>query len=151
MFCTTNLCSDPTSKPSKTLQSTQHPPSELRGSALSIDGRGAAQFVGKVEKCPKIVIVSSSCTSLTTISAHTSTNVTMPSVALSWPAMSIRGLLRPKDGLRPAWLHGDLRCRFSPSIRDRHRKRLRSLGLADSRPTDLDRLDWPGPPLARPL
>ena len=53
MFCTTNLCSDPTSKPSKTLQSTQHPPSERQGSALSIDGRGAAQFVGEVEQCSK--------------------------------------------------------------------------------------------------
>ena len=40
MFCTTNLCSDPTSKPSKTLQSTQHPPSERQGSVLLIDGRG---------------------------------------------------------------------------------------------------------------
>ena len=47
------LC--PTSKPSKTPQSTSSQPSEWHGRGLSIGGRGADQFVGDVEKRPKIV------------------------------------------------------------------------------------------------
>ena len=49
----------PTSMPSKTPQSTPSQPSEWHDRGLSIGGRGADQFVGEVEKRPKIVVTGS--------------------------------------------------------------------------------------------